>query len=150
MASVMSPEILVTLTGLVTMANLGGSTAAPMYSSTFSCRMCARLRTVASQARTCRRKMPQWTLHSYTYLRVVPGSVAVYDDLSVPPVRVDIVPYVDVMDSLHLPVWMPPVSVSTSVPPNCSSLCRILKSPRVSCTSSAVSDLCTTRDTCHM
>ena len=86
---------------------------------------------------------------SYTYLRVVPGSVAVYDDLSVPPVYVDIVPYVDVMDSLHLPVWMPPVSVSTSVPPNCSSLCRILKSPRVSCTSSAVSDLCTTRDTCY-
>ena len=50
--------------------------------------------------------------------------------------------------SLHLPVWMPPVSVSTSVPPNCSSLCWILKSPRVRCTSSAVSDLCITRDTC--
>ena len=72
------------------MANLGGSTAAPMYSSTFSWRMCARLRTVASQARTCRqdtRNMPH-SLHSYTYLRVVPGFVAVYDDLSVPPVYV--------------------------------------------------------------
>ena len=82
------------MTGQVTMANLGGSTAAPMYSSTFSWRMCARLRTVASQTRTCSIAGTLVTCHThclpthYTYLRVVPGFVAVYDDLSVPPVYV--------------------------------------------------------------